>query len=283
MKMFTIEDWMFRLGISNGQILVFAYVYSCIKANSWNPKEISSAFLAKKMGKLQQNISTCLNDLCKLGLLTHSGNTSNNCCIYSLTPKVFDVSKEVPVSRQTTSTDYSEQIHQVMKKFRAVLGLDVFPIEVIEQYATPLLEARYSVNDLCNVIDCKAREWINEPSMRGYIRPQTLFGPKFSIYLNQSKVALANITKQERIEKENKEVQERAQKVIDNPELRIKEVDEVEVLFDSICEKKGWNVSGSNKAATIQKIKKSKQYEDGSIQDILESAESMLDLYRKIS
>ena len=34
------------------------------------------------------------------------------------------------------------------------------------------------------VIDKKCAEWLNDEKMRGYLRPSTLFGDKFSEYLN---------------------------------------------------------------------------------------------------
>ncbi len=191
--MFVIEDWMFELGLSNGLIIIFSYVYNCIKTNSWNPKAISSYTLSKIMGKNNHNnTSAALNKLCNKGLLIHAGNTSNNCCLYGLTPKVFEVSKDVPVVYRKTDVDYTEQILKIMKKFKAVLGVDVYPIEVIEQYAVPLLEAGQTVDDLCAVIECKAREWRDDIKMCQFIRPQTLFGNKYDQYLQQSKIMSAD-------------------------------------------------------------------------------------------
>lgn len=187
--MFIIEEWMFNLGLSGRMLLVFAYVYNCIKSNSWNPKEISSDKLARIMKKHQPNISSDLNALCtKLGLLEHSGNTSNNCCLYSLTPKVFEVSKDVPVTVNTEGKDYSEELKQIFDKFHSVLGVDVYPIEFIGKYATPLLSVGQTVDDLCAVVECKGKEWRDDIKMCPFIRPQTLFGEKYETYLFQSKI-----------------------------------------------------------------------------------------------
>lgn len=43
----------------------------------------------------------------------------------------------------------------------------------------------YTLQDFQLVIDKKVREWINDNKMKGYIRPETLFGTKFEGYLNQ--------------------------------------------------------------------------------------------------
>lgn len=42
----------------------------------------------------------------------------------------------------------------------------------------------YTVEDFVAVIDKKCAEWLNDPKMRAYLRPETLFGPKFEGYLN---------------------------------------------------------------------------------------------------
>ena len=50
---------------------------------------------------------------------------------------------------------------------------------------TARLNEGYSVDDFKTVIDKKVQEWANQPNMAQYLRPQTLFGPKFESYLNQ--------------------------------------------------------------------------------------------------
>lgn len=44
----------------------------------------------------------------------------------------------------------------------------------------------FSVDDCKSVIDKKCNEWITDPKMQQYLRPETLFGGKFEGYLNQS-------------------------------------------------------------------------------------------------
>ena len=52
-----------------------------------------------------------------------------------------------------------------------------------------LIKARYNegftLDDFKKVIDNKTAEWLNDPNMSKYLRPETLFGPKFESYLNQ--------------------------------------------------------------------------------------------------
>lgn len=54
-----------------------------------------------------------------------------------------------------------------------------------------LISARVSegfgFDDFRAVIDTKKAEWLSDPKMNQYLRPQTLFGPKFEGYLSQSR------------------------------------------------------------------------------------------------
>ena len=46
------------------------------------------------------------------------------------------------------------------------------------------LEEGFTVDDFKTVIDKKCAEWIGDPKMEKYLRPETLFGTKFEGYLN---------------------------------------------------------------------------------------------------
>lgn len=45
----------------------------------------------------------------------------------------------------------------------------------------------FVLNDFYLVVETKVNEWINDPKMSKYLRPETLFGTKFESYLNQPK------------------------------------------------------------------------------------------------
>jgi len=46
-----------------------------------------------------------------------------------------------------------------------------------------LIESGYDIDDLKKVVDKKCAEWLEDKTMRSYLRPSTLFGPKFAEYL----------------------------------------------------------------------------------------------------
>lgn len=56
----------------------------------------------------------------------------------------------------------------------------------------------FKLEDFMKVIDIKAAEWLNNPEMSKYLRPETLFGSKFESYLNQK---TAQNTKQNQAKK----------------------------------------------------------------------------------
>lgn len=47
------------------------------------------------------------------------------------------------------------------------------------------LEEGFTVEDFRAVINKKSAEWLEDKKMRKFLRPETLFGPKFESYLNQ--------------------------------------------------------------------------------------------------
>ncbi len=55
-----------------------------------------------------------------------------------------------------------------------------------ERLITDRVGEGFSFDDFRAVIDTKSAEWLSDPRMNRYLRPQTLFGPKFEGYLNQS-------------------------------------------------------------------------------------------------
>ena len=65
---------------------------------------------------------------------------------------------------------------------------------------------KYKIEDIKIVIDKKTLEWINNPKMSSYLRPETLLGSKFERYLYQKNepktikdITLADIQKAKEI------------------------------------------------------------------------------------
>jgi uncharacterized phage protein (TIGR02220 family) len=55
----------------------------------------------------------------------------------------------------------------------------------ISHISARLAEGR-TIDDFKKVIDIKCSKWMNDPKMKDYLRPDTLFGTKFESYLNEN-------------------------------------------------------------------------------------------------
>lgn len=53
-----------------------------------------------------------------------------------------------------------------------------------QQHINARLSEGFTVEDFFKVIDSRCAEWMGDPKMAQYLRPSTLFGPKFENYLN---------------------------------------------------------------------------------------------------
>lgn len=54
------------------------------------------------------------------------------------------------------------------------------------------LKEGFTVDEIKLVIDKKCADWLHNPAMMGYLRPETLFGPKFESYLNAKMMPQTN-------------------------------------------------------------------------------------------
>lgn len=76
---------------------------------------------------------------------------------------------------------------QVIAHLNAVTGSHYRPNtrETSVKHLNARFREGYTVDDCKHVIDTKAAEWLDDPKMRSYLRPETLFCSHFEAYLNQ--------------------------------------------------------------------------------------------------
>ena len=102
--------------------------------------------------------------------ISNLNNTSINNNIYS------------PVSQKQDKIPYKDIIDYLNLK----VGTHY---RVSSNKTKTLIKARYNekytLEDFKKVIDNKCEEWLTNDKMKGYLRPETLFGSKFESYLNQ--------------------------------------------------------------------------------------------------
>lgn len=84
------------------------------------------------------------------------------------------------------------------------------------------LQEGFTEEDFYTVIDTKCNEWLYNDTMNQYLRPETLFGPKFEKYLNQN---INNYISTDIYAKDNKQTNyaNRTSYVIDELEVKRKE------------------------------------------------------------
>ncbi|WP_052399145.1 conserved phage C-terminal domain-containing protein [Candidatus Francisella endociliophora] len=58
---------------------------------------------------------------------------------------------------------------------------------VYQQHIQARVNEGYTLEDFKQVIEIKTKQWICKPDMARYLRPQTLFGTKMDVYLNEPK------------------------------------------------------------------------------------------------
>jgi len=93
---------------------------------------------------------------------------------------------EIPVTEQTKREDkHKEAIEAIVAYLNSTTG---GRYTSKSKATVSLIRARlnedYTLDDFKKVIDRKCAEWLDDPRMSGYLRPQTLFGNKFAGYLS---------------------------------------------------------------------------------------------------
>lgn len=82
--------------------------------------------------------------------------------------------------------DYSAQRKQIIEYLNEMLTTKYKPnASKNKSVINARLNEGYSVDDFKKVIDNKYQDWANNSKMAKFLRPETLFGPKFEGYLNE--------------------------------------------------------------------------------------------------
>lgn len=111
------------------------------------------------------------------------------------TPLIYTKPSHTKPSQDNPPTPLSDEFGAEPGEFEefAMACLDAFNAETGQDYrssgGTDWLDLRRihdngrTVDDVRAVVRLKLREWGRDPKMRRYVRPSTLFGPKFEEYL----------------------------------------------------------------------------------------------------
>lgn len=150
--------------------------------------------------------------------LKTSGFESENHRFLDSKPNVnVDVNADVyadedgDVSGSSTNTDAESLSLSLISYLNEKTGSRYRP-KSAEQRIQNLLEQGYSEADMRKVIDRKYSEWFNDEKMRDYLRPSTLFGNKFSEYLN-APISIQGERQQKKEENRNNLAKQKAEKM----------------------------------------------------------------------
>ena len=131
-----------------------------------------------------------------------------------------DTKTETDTDTESTSVDVWSLSRSVLSHLNAVTGAswrvdDVSSVRLISELA----HSGYTEDQMLEVIDKKAADWLGDPKVEQYLRPSTLFGSKFEQYLNQPDSA----RKKERDEAKKKEESKSA--IRDQIEVRTRDLE----------------------------------------------------------
>ena len=119
---------------------------------------------------------------------TKNNNIKNNINILSgnPTPSVDD-----PVNKSKKKKDnipYKEIIDYLNEKVGTHYR---YQTEITRKLVRARWQEGFRLEDFKKVIDNKCDDWLNDSNMEKYLRPQTLFSPKFESYLNKPKYVMS--------------------------------------------------------------------------------------------
>lgn len=108
----------------------------------------------------------------------------------------LDIDIGIDIEEKSTLSgkpDYAEKVREIVDYLNSVAGTryKASTRNTVAHIKARLKEG-FTVEDFKAVIDTKAAAWKDDPKMCAYIRPQTLFGPKFEGYLNERRAVSAN-------------------------------------------------------------------------------------------
>lgn len=99
-----------------------------------------------------------------------------------LDPSITEKQKNLTRARTAAYSEIIPYLNEKTNRRYSVLN------KATQRHINARLSEGYTVDNFKTVIDKKTREWLNDPKMDPYLRPQTLFAGNFESYLNQPEV-----------------------------------------------------------------------------------------------
>ena len=99
------------------------------------------------------------------------------------------VDNSANTSMECSKSNNSDTIKKIIEHLNKKCGVNYKATSAKTQTSiNARLNEGFVLQDFFKVIDIKCAEWLNNPEMNKYLRPETLFGSKFEGYLNQKQL-----------------------------------------------------------------------------------------------
>ena len=222
----TIQGWMRNeLGLKGNELLVYALIYG-FSQDEESEFTGSIGYIAEWTGATKQTIHNTLKSLCEKELLNKEESFIKGvkyCSYRSILPPVkkfdggsqkilpgvvkkFDggsqkilpnsIEDNIERKNKDSNSIYSRERAEVIEYLNEVCGTDYKPTsKKTKDLINARLKEGFTVEDFKTVIYKKAKQWVDDPKMCKYLRPETLFSNKFEGYLNEK----APLTFEERL------------------------------------------------------------------------------------
>lgn len=216
----TIQGWMrTKLNLKGNELLAYAVIYGFSQTDGAKFTG-SRKYLAEWCGCSMATIDRTLNSLVDKGLISRTSYVTKHGyrAVEYAAMGPTNISEPSDVKPRTTDTDTpctpTVESQQLFDEPQApAQSKEPDPTEEVVNHLNQragthykattantrkLIKARlkegFTVDDIKLVIDKKCAEWLNNPAMAEYLRPETLFGNKFEGYLNSQAVSRNNRT-----------------------------------------------------------------------------------------
>ena len=167
---YMVSNWMMY---QSGERLEEYKEKNRIRQQRYRDKQKALQIEEKQDSNVTNNVTNNVN--CSLSLSLSNNNNKKD--IYSR-EDIFAVSDIIEYLNTATG-----------KSFRATTAKTKTCINA-------RLKEGFTVEDFKTVIDVKCKQWLKDDRMKGYLRPETLFGTKFEGYLNEAPQKKTEIPKE---------------------------------------------------------------------------------------
>lgn len=211
----TIQGWMrTQLNLKGNELLAYAVIYGFSQTDGAKFTG-SRKYLAEWCGCSMATIDRTLNSLVDKGLISRTSYVTKHgyraveyAALQNDTQTPADTQTHTETTAEHNTTEPQplldepqapaqpkkpDPTEEVVNHLNLRAGTKYKPTTAnTRKLIKARLKEGFTVDDMKLVIDKKCADWLNNPKMAEFLRPDTLFGNKFEGYLNARHNALSN-------------------------------------------------------------------------------------------